>query len=220
MARRFFLPLIALLVLIPFPSTASAEILLWEDFEDGVADGFVEIDPYWSVLDGAYRCYVYGANTFTLSAAGDGTWSDYSVDCDIRASGSINQVVAFRLQDRHNFYDLNLRADPYNDVVLSKVVGGSDAWNRFAPLPNTIGEWHHLHVSCEGNRIKVGIDGESLFDHYDETNPYLVGGIAVAGYAGGSIPLQIAWYDNVLVEGVAPIATSESSWDHVKSLYR
>jgi hypothetical protein len=104
----YFACLMAVVFLL-FPSVMLADFLLVEDFNDNVADDFVPVSTGWEVVDGVYRCDAIDFGGFFLSMAGDCSWGNYSVDCDIKVEGSINQVLAFRVQDANNFYDINLR---------------------------------------------------------------------------------------------------------------
>lgn len=213
--------LFGILLILAGPSVDHADaVLLQEDFDDGVADGFTVLDPIWTVVDGTYLCRIEGASQFSLSSAGDHSWGDYRVRCDLKVSGSLNQVLVFRLQDRYNFYDVNLRGYPFDDVVLTKVVQGRDTWHASAYAANSIGYWHTLAVEVEQNRIGIEVDGVPLIEHVDDTDPYLTGGIAVCGYAGGEITWQNARFDNVIVEKTDAVATDETRWDQLKALYR
>ncbi len=211
--------ILVLTISICVPALAS-ETLLFEDFDDGVADFFAPTDPTWQVENGMYRCDLTGVDRFSLARAGDYQWTDYVVECDVRVEGSLNNVLAFRIRDDWDFYDINIIAAPFNAVVLSKRIDNSDVWHVAVPYDNVVGDWHHIRVAVVDDVIDVSIDGRSVINHRDSLNPYRTGGIAPVGYCGNAINFQTAWFDNVVVYTIEPIATDQDSWDGVKALFR
>ena len=202
------------------PALTQGQTLLFEDFNDGVADAFSPLDSCWSVESGQAVCNTTGFDHFSIAVAGDFSWTNYAVECDILVQGSLNQVVIFRYQDPDNFYDINVRGEPYNDVIFTKVVNGSTSWNHSWPFSNSIGEWHHIRIGAVIDRFDFEVDGHYIGAITDLNNPYLSGGMALVGYTGGVVHWQIACFDNVNVYMQGVVATENATWSEVKALFR
>jgi hypothetical protein len=200
-------------------SYAADEVLLFEDFEDGVADEVEPQDDLWEVVEGVYHCHATGYNYYSKSLAGSEAWTDYVFECDIRVEGSISQMVFVRLQDLGNFYEINVRGDPYNDVLLFKWIDGIQHFLHSAPFANQTGTWKHYTIRAIGHEITVEFDGNELLSYTDQADPFLSGRISLVCHTGGEIQWQDAYFDNVLVY-VPVIDMETSSWGAVKSLYR
>lgn len=203
-------------------SNSLGQMLLFEDFEDGVADAFTPLDGNWRVTEGVYECRSEndGFDYFSISIGGASDLTDYSAECDVRVLGSVNQVLGFRFQDPANFYDLNVRGEPYHDVVFSKVVNGSNFFSRSWPFVNSIGESHHISIHAVGSQFSFEVDGRFIGQSKDDHDPFLTGGIALIGFTGGIVGWQTAYFDNVAVYATDVVANELSSWSNVKVLFR
>ena len=212
--------LLVLLVVATTATTAIAQTMLYEDFEDGLADAFSPTDGFWSVVDGKYVCDAQGYEYYSRSYAGDCSWYDYTLEFDIRvdAAGSINHMVFVRTESQGNHYEINVRGAPWNDIYLIKwAYGAQYEYLASAPIPNDAGEWHHYRIVLYGPYIQVEFDQTELFLYEDTADPYLCGGFALVGYSG-SRGWQHAEYDNVSVSAQA-VRTADSSWSRIKTLY-
>lgn len=199
---------------------APAQILAMEDFDDGVADGFMNYDSCWQVVDGEYFCEASGFQYYSKASIGDQNWGDYALDCDVKVAGAINHMVFVRMQDPGSFYEINVRGEPYNDVWILKWIDGYQYARAAAAVSNLAETWHHLRVSVNGNRIIVEFDGAQVLIYQDNQSPYLSGGISLVGFTGGVSQWVKAYFDNVIVVKEDAVATTESTWDGVKALYR
>ena len=101
--QRVFLILCLLFLLVPRPS--AADVLLSDDFSDGVADGWTVVDDgthnapsNWSVVSGVYRetsnLWGSASNTYTLrddkfygtySYRGSLSWTDYVLTARVKS---------------------------------------------------------------------------------------------------------------------------------------
>jgi hypothetical protein len=213
--------LLFLLVLFLIPSSLIALDLLQEDFDDGVANLFQPIDNYWEVINGQYVCNSLGYEYYSKSFVGNCEWTDYTFECDIKVdeTGSINQMVFVRVENTGNYYEINVRGEPWNDVHLFKWTNGVHTDHPVSvPFNNNTGEWHHYRIDVWHNEIRVEFDGQELFTYVDNSNPYTCGGIALVGYSG-SIGWQQAIFDNVLVS-IHAVQNEDTSWGSIKMLYR
>ncbi len=209
--------LAALLVLAA--GSAAGQVLLAEDFDDGVADGFTPLSGDWEVVSGEYVGSVEGYEVFGFSAAGGPEWMDYRIELDLRVLGSINHVLRFRFTEPGEGYELNVRASPHNDVFLYKWSGGVHVLLASADIGYTEpGFEHHFQIELLGNRIVVFFDREAVFDLVDAYDPILAGGIQLGSFSGGAVQWQNAHYDNVLVEAFV-IPAAGLSWSSLRRLY-
>jgi len=216
--QRFFLIAACLLIL---PLLAAASVLFFEDFEDGTADGFTPIGPGWAVVDGAYQCETTGFEVYSSAVFGNPLWQDVAISFDIRSEDATSHLLRFRVNDFEDFYDINLRSAPWNDVVLSRTLNTQRQVIAQVPTgPFANGTWHQVQVVCEGYQFHVLLDGVLVLSHHDELAPERLrsGQCAVVSYSGGVVEHQLVAYDNVVVE-VQVVRTAAVSWSNVKSLF-
>jgi hypothetical protein len=63
---------------------AQGQTIFFEDFEDGIADGFTQLSGNWQVVNGEYYCRTEGPSVLAATAAGTSDWEDYVFECDVR----------------------------------------------------------------------------------------------------------------------------------------
>jgi hypothetical protein len=203
------------------PAAARAETLLAENFDDGTADGFLVESGTWDVTGGMYHSRVDGFDVSAVSVTAITTlnheWRDYRVEADVRADGSINHILRFRIQDETSYYQWNVRADPYNDAWLEKIVRGQHVVLATVPFANTPSAWHHLAVEAIGPNLAGFCDGQVLVSGVDTMGPpYLAGPIGVVAFSGGVIQWQDVYVDDVVVTTIEPVAMKATSWGALK----
>ncbi len=208
-----------LLMLIGSGPLGAQGVLYEEDFDDGVADGFVFTGDPWWVAHGYLRCYSKGYALLSMGYVPGASWSDYTYEVDLQVFGSINQLAAFRVQNEGNYYEVNVRADPYNDAYLQKYVDGQMTVLASVNVSTQVGEWHHYEIEVSGPRIDVWLDSAPLLTHVDVESPYLWGGVGVVCFTGGVIQWQQLNVDNVRVT-IPSIPVAPTTWSRIKSLYR
>jgi hypothetical protein len=216
---RVVLPLLLALVVCGSSALAQGD-LLQEDFEDGVADGFVAECPLWEVTGGGtYHVDNMGYELYCWSFAGDTAWDNYTYSLDIKSMFSVNQLAAFRVQENGDCYVINVRSDPWNDAVISKWTGGSNLVLFSAPFDNVNEVWHHFEIAVLGPTMELFVDGQEVLTFTDTFNPLLNGKIGVLSYTGGVMQEQKLDIDNIMVDSfVVPV--TNSSLSSVKALYR
>ena len=208
--------------LLTMPVMAAAETIFSEDFDDGVADGFTPIGPGWAVEDGVYTCETFGFEVYSSSVFGDPEWLDIIASFDIKSVDATSHIFRFRVNDFEDFYDVNLRSAPWNDVVLMRTMNTQReiiAQVPTAPFANNT--WHNVQVMAEGFHFTVVLNGTVVLEYYDGVEPYRLRGgqCAVVCYSGGVVEHQVISYDNVVI--TMPTVVAEAvSWSNVKSLYR
>lgn len=212
----------ALVLLLSIPSLLAAQVLLECDFEDGTMGPFTALGPGWDVTDGALHCYTEGFAFFSSVLAGDPDWQDYIVAFDVRAEGSVNQIVRLRVTDLHDYYEVNVRTAPYNDVVFARQDYLGYEILHSEPFSNALGVWRHVEVAMVGHTVTVWVDGQVALVFTDPAAPaeLATGSIALTCLAGGDVLWQDIWFDNVTVTAAGVVATEALSWSSVKRLFR
>ena len=174
---------------VPVPETAPTEILLKEDFNDGIAQGFGDESGNWKVADGRYAATT---GIFRFSTAGDLRWKDYSLEADFvnaRDGGFL-----LRAQDQDNAIALIVRPT-FDDIYWHIREEGS--WGvRYES--KTLG-----HKPGENLRVKVEVRGNELRAYI---NGKLKTTLRWEGFPEGKIALYLSYqsdqyWDNVLVHG-------------------
>jgi hypothetical protein len=134
-------------------------------------------------------------------AAGDAAWQDYVFQVDVRSLGSVNHIVRFRMTDKDNYYQLNFRAAPWNDVYVFKFVAGVRYLVAVTSHPIPAGVTHAVKIGVTGSSIHVYFDGNEALSTHDTTHPS--GHIALETYSGGVVQFQDIYYDNVFVRDMS-----------------
>ena len=173
-------------------------LLLSSNFNDGSMNGWA-ISPLglasnWSVINGALQ---YNGGGHTQVYAGDSSWTDYSVEADIKLStasdfpggirGRVNPATGAA-------YTLWL----YPAEGLIKLFK-NNTWNidsgfiqlAQAPVGLTPGSFHHVKMTFTGSQIQVFFDGALAITATDATN--------TAGMIALDVSNQVITFDNVLV---------------------
>jgi hypothetical protein len=208
-----------LTVLLVLPLLADAALFA-EDFDDGTADGFSPVGPGWQVVDGTYRCETTGFEVYSSSLFGDPAWSDVSISFDIRAEDSVNHLLRLRVNDFEDYYQINLRAGPFHDVLLERVMNTRRDILALAPVTFAGSQWHHVDVVVSGHRFEVYLDGTPVLAAGDWSEPERLrfGQCAVVSYSGGVAQHQIVQYDNVVVEELT-VPVAQLTLSAVKTLF-
>lgn len=200
-------------------ASTSGQILLVEDFDDGVADGFTPLSGAWEVVGGEYLAHIEGPGVYGRCAAGEESWQNYQFECDLKIFGSINHVLRFRVSSSGSGYELNIRAEPYFDAYLYKWIDGNRYEIAWLPFHHNESEvWHRFEIQALVDHLVVRMDEELLFDLVDTNEAILNGGIELIVFSGGVIQWQDAYYDNVLVTALTT-AVADGAWSGVKALY-
>ncbi|SDS86520.1 Right handed beta helix region [Paenibacillaceae bacterium GAS479] len=176
-------------------NSGGAGLLFSEDFESGNADRWTNNAGNWSsVTDNTYKAYKQtkeeGASELL---AGELSWTDYSLESDIKLTSGAGAMLKFRYQDGQHFYFLYL-SDSY--IRLVKQVGSNQPWigSYNGPSLDT-SRFVNIKVDAQGSNFKVYRDGELVLNVSDNNAPYTSGKIGLATWA------TVVAFDNVKVSG-------------------
>lgn len=190
---------------VPVSRTAVAQtppsaILFQDDFDDGNADGWdISGDGSWSVVNNEYLVEMgTGLDLHGFAVAGDPEWADFVLEVDIRGETGVDKLLMARYVDPENWYALNLRSDPFNDLTLSREENGTHTILTTVPYPNAVGEWYHLTWGFDKAQIQVYMDETLLIDYEDCHSALGHGRIGLLGYTGDWGTDRVV-YDHVLV---------------------
>jgi len=167
--------------------------LFEDDFEDAawtLANWEVESGD-WQVVDGTFACLSNGGR----AVAGNLSWTDYTLYVDVMGM-TVDKNIDFRRSD-NNGYWVDLRAAPYNDIVLCKdTEGNGQCYIATGYVVNYAGTWYSLKIQVVGNAIKVYVD-DNLIINYVDTSPTVPQGSGRIGFDTFSAPS--IYLDNVKV---------------------
>jgi hypothetical protein len=188
------------------PSTSSLfrsstlPILFQDDFNDGNDNGWeVSGMGSWSVVNGEYVVEMgQGIELRGFSVTGDPAWADYIYEVDVRGEVGVDKLIIARYVDEDNWYALNLRSAPFNDVTLSREEGGLHTILTSTFFANGVGDWHHLVWVIDDHQIHASVDGLLVIDYEDPTSSLVNGRIGLVGWTGAWEVDRVV-FDNVIV---------------------
>ena len=169
----------------------ATSILLREDFQSGVAQGW-QIDAGWYVLtNGDRRAFAASGDSWAWYTPGLG-WSGYGARLGFRVeSGNLAVSVGVATEGR---YVVNASADGVH--LLRDVPYGA-----LEPVASSngvsTGAGHTIAVGLQDGHVQVYIDGSLIID-YQDPDPISAGSIGL-GTSAGSVVLV----DNVVVAGLS-----------------
>lgn len=145
----------------PVLEASLLEILLREDFNDGVAQGFGNEVGSWKVVDGRYTATT---GTFRFSTVAESiTCNDYSLEANFINAKDGGFLI--RAQDGNKGIALILRPTR-NDIYWSEIcwtTGKGRGWgarHEVKTLGHKPGEDLHLKVQVRGDEFKAYVNGE------------------------------------------------------------
>lgn len=171
----------------PFPETVPTGILLEEDFDDGIAQGFGDEVGSWRVVDGRYTATT---EIYRFSTFGDLRWKDYILEADF--INAIDGGLLARAQDHNNAVALMVR--PTWNIIYWQIreEGRWGAWYEPKNLDHTPGEDLHVKVEVRGDELEAYVNGT------------LKTSLSWKGFPEGKIGLYLSheggqYWDNVVV---------------------
>jgi parallel beta-helix repeat protein len=147
----------------PAKTDADKEALFFDDFDDGLADGWTENLGVWSVIAGEYYTSVGIANSITT--VDDLNLSDCTIEVELQLTDSIGfrAGIVFRYIDNEHFYAFAI-SNEY-DVAWMKI------YTPQYPLYGYNNESMFANVTISPNTnytLKVQVQGETLTGFLDD----------------------------------------------------
>ncbi len=137
-----------------------SEILLREDFDDGIAQGFGNEIGGWEVIDGKYTAT---RGIFRFSSICDVDWTDYSLEADFIKAKDGGFLIGTK--DNDNGIVLVVRPSD-NDIYWTEVSltkGKTRGWGaryEVRVLGYEPGQDLHIKVEVRGGEFKAYVNGE------------------------------------------------------------
>lgn len=180
------------------PSPSS--FLFQDDFNDGNADGWeLTGNGIWSVVNNEFVIEMgEGIELQGLAVAGEPAWDNFVFEVDIRGEAGVDKMLMARYVDAENWYALNLRSAPFNDLTLSREEGGIHTILASVPFENEVGTWYHLIWGFKNGQVQVYFDEILLIDYEDCGSELTNGRIGLLGFTG-TWGFDRVTYDNVMV---------------------
>jgi pimeloyl-ACP methyl ester carboxylesterase len=192
----------------------------FDDFSSLSTCDFETFDSSWGfwqrkndVLFGQTR-FFYSENPI-FKLAGDNSWSNYSIEADVKGLEGIDKILVGRFQDISHYYILNLRSgfnNLGNDLSLIKICcQGHKKELEWIPFPNSTNTWYHLRLDFFETNIKAYVDNRLIFNyddnHYPEL-PFRTGraglGIWGGNFSPGNASITKVIFDNVSIKPLNP----------------
>jgi hypothetical protein len=154
--------------------TRPASILLMDDFSDpnsgwkAVSDSTVEM----GYVDGTYRILVKVPDLYWTTQSR--IYSEVSIDVDTSQTAGSNQNVfgiICRMFDNNNLYIFSITSDGYYSIS-KRIFGiwqslGSAQWSFNDNVINTSYSLNHITATCQGDHLKLIVNGYTLMDVED-----------------------------------------------------
>jgi alpha-L-arabinofuranosidase/DUF1680 family protein len=139
--------------------------LIWDRSFEGGGTGVV-----WQRQDGLVE-QRGGASNVRL-VFGEPGWTDYEFNVEARKTGgSEGFLILLRVLNEQAFYWANLGGWGNVGHALERGLRGQDRWGSVTARRNGRIEqdrWYCIRARCEGPRIQVWLDGESVIDYTDD----------------------------------------------------
>ncbi len=216
--RNSWFRIAAFILLSTAPANLYACTLVSDDFEDGNDAGWTRIcengsgvDCLFEVSGGTYKLQQVDVNArvWSILDASHGA-CDFVFQADFK-SNSYDKKVIFRADPAGPRYELNLRANPFNDLFLHSPIGDLA---HITGISNTVGSWYTIRVQVVGSHIQVWVDDTLKIDLHDTT--LVSGAVGVRAHKHGAV----CEYDNVQFTPLGLTAVGESSWSYLKEIFR
>jgi hypothetical protein len=160
----------------PATATASSNVLFEDDFEDP-GSGWLSLRDAEGITDyeqGGYRIKVDKPDWFFWVEAGR-TFTDVQIDVDAVKIGGPDQNefgVICRYVDETNFYFLSITSDGYYGV--NKLIDDEYEFIGMSEMQSTpavkLGDAsNHLQVTCDGNSLRLSVNGSLVADVQDDS---------------------------------------------------
>ena len=167
---------------------------LWfENFEDGVADGWTTYFSTWEVVEDESSNYIWrgtGPDDYPQAWLTK-DWTDFAFQTRVRIrNGGV--LICTRAQGGSSFYNAYLPDG--GTVSLAKYSDGDYTVYLTTDYQIYRDTWYLTRVEVEGAEYRLYIDGELVATHVDYDSPLLQGGIGF--YMGGGDTIE---FDDIRV---------------------
>jgi len=167
-----------------------------DDFEDGVADGFLAVEGTWRVHDGVYEKVAGDWKARTLLV--NRPFEDFTMEVDVRIPDRVrSEWIGFTTRTKslytwpHGGYLVYL-SNRGTVAVHNARAEGNPGLTAALPLPDPTG-WHRLRAVASGGHFRVWVDDVLRVDWSDPDRSFTSDWINLHALA------PVAQYDNLKV---------------------
>jgi|GEM_PF-1672770 len=166
---------------------------LFDDFEDGNADGWTVAKGSWVVTNDdngkVYKQTGASANVEGFVTVGDADWTDYTIETKVKAvsrggAGDASGIM-IRVNNNNNFYLFRLHWDLDSAQLLKRSNGAYSVLTTGSlPFPDVAyGTWYALKVTVHHNVIEGYVNGVKVLSWTDTSEPIMNGAAGFRSYA-------------------------------------
>jgi hypothetical protein len=163
--------------------------LVWNIFDEGGENA----PSNWKVenrilkqtkaIYGTYGNAYYRPGTFALYK-GSESLTDYDVSVDVMSTQNDAVGIMFRYKGQNDYYRFSMDRERNYQRLVKKDDGVVSLLAERA-VKYTMSQWYNLKIRSEGNRLKVWIDNELIFDVIDDAHER--GGVALYSWQNGGV---------------------------------
>jgi hypothetical protein len=187
-------------------SSSAEEILFQDNFDDGTADGWQQLDGGFAVVNGEYQITSFSGFNDARAVNGD-SLTDYIFEADFNFPDN-HAALLFRVEevasgtDAGRYYQFHVWETFVGVCTMNYSAGFCD---RVLDVPRdtTTNEWHHARLVIHGATVDAYIDGAHVLTYADLTE-YAAGQIGLKKINGPGTNL----YDNVVVSAIPEPGTA------------
>ena len=140
------------------------EGVLFENLDDGAANGWTFHSGTWSVTGG--ELYQSASSGNALASDPTSTCADFVYSAKLNVTYGQTPFIVFRMQNTSNYYMAGLRTSD-NVVRIARVKSGAFSTRASTSLATSNNTWYNMTVRCEGNQIDVYVDCNLVLSHTD-----------------------------------------------------
>ena len=133
----------------------------FEDFNDGLAQGWQNTTGTWTLSNNEYNNTTTAAEEICFY--GGATFTNYTFSAKANPSWDNDFGLVYNYQDANNFLAVVLDANPKNAYIKQKVNG---IWTTLATITYTggAGQWNTIEVTVDDGKSSVKINGSTVFN--------------------------------------------------------
>jgi len=183
----------------------NSEVLFFDDFNDGVADGWTEHLGTWNVINGEYFVTV-GIVENGISTVDDLTLDDCIIETRLRfrdTSVGFRAGIVFRYTDNEHYYAFQI-SNEYDKVSFKKYTPEAPEYGEFIiendyPVYSNVD--YILRVEVHGDRFTGFINGDEVLSSTDKRYKY--------GKVGLRARRADVFFDDFIVHNVETFPTPD-----------
>lgn len=156
-------------------AAAGDGLMVCDDFGDGDAQGWEPEAGTWEVIANRYvgigpmevgtsSC---GASLMSASLRDDSRRRDAAIHVAMTSRRRVDKVIVLRAVDDANRLEINLRADPYGDLVVQELVDCEVVRHvdeGEVEVPHAMDQTIEVDAELIGSHLTVAVDGRTVLD--------------------------------------------------------